>query len=64
MTLTIPRRTMRRFIVGKQAYISRSPRWQGKAGVLQAIREGAVVQAGSPQRRARSHDIVLYGRVP
>jgi uncharacterized protein YcaQ len=38
-------------------------RWQGRAGVRQAIQAGAVVQMDPLSVLARSHDIALYGRV-
>jgi uncharacterized protein YcaQ len=61
-TLTISKITRRRFILGKQGlYPGR--RWQGKAGVAAALRAGAVVQVDPLNVVARSHDIVLYGRV-
>lgn len=47
------------FILGKQGlYPGR--RWQGKDGVVQAIREGCPVQVDPLNVVARSHDIVLY----
>lgn len=54
--------TQRRFILGKQGlYPGR--RWRGKAGVAEALRAGVVVQVDPLNVVARSHDIVLYGRV-
>lgn len=60
--LTISRETQRRFILGKQGlYPAR--RWRGKAGVVQAVRAGCVIQVDPLNVIARSHDIALYGRV-
>lgn len=60
--LTISKVTQQRFILGKQGlYPGR--RWQGKEGVVQAIRAGYVVQVDPLNVVARSHDIALYGRV-
>lgn len=61
-TLQISKETQRRFILGKQGlYPGR--RWQGKAGVYEAVRAGCVVQVDPLAVVANSHDIVLYGRV-
>ena len=61
-TLTISQRTRREFLLGKQGlYPGR--RWRGKAGVAAALRAGVVVQIDPINVVARSHDIVLYGRV-
>ena len=60
--LTISNVTQRRFLLGKQGlYPGR--RWRGREGVATAIRAGAVVQMDPLNVVARSHDIVLYGRV-
>jgi uncharacterized protein YcaQ len=60
--LVISKTTRRQFILGKQGlYPGR--RWRGKEGVAQAIRSGCVVQIDPLNVIARSHDIVLYGRV-
>ena len=60
--LTISKATQRRFILGKQGlYPGR--RWQGKEGVVQAIRAGSVVQVDPLNVVSRNQDIVLYGRV-
>src|SRR5687767_6262514 len=60
--LTISTLTQRRFILGKQClFVGR--RWQGKAGVAEAIAADCVVQVDPLRVVARSHDIVLYGRV-
>lgn len=60
--LVISQATQRRFILGKQGlYPGR--RWRGKEGVAQAIHAGCDVQIDPLNVVARSHDIVLYGRV-
>jgi uncharacterized protein YcaQ len=60
--LTITRTTQRQFILGQQGlYPGR--RWQGQAGVVQALAAGSVVQVDPLNVVARNHDIVLYGRV-
>lgn len=60
--LEISKSTLRRFILGQQGlYPGR--RWQGPEGVARAIRAGCVVQVDPLNVVARSHDIVLYGRV-
>ena len=60
--LTISPVTQRRFLMGKQGlYPGR--RWRGEEGVLAALRAGAVAQVDPLNVVARSHDIVLYGRV-
>ncbi len=62
VTLTISKATQRRFILHKQGlYPAQS--WQGKDGVIEAVRSGAVVQVDPLSVVARSHDIALYGRV-
>src|SRR3712207_2985341 len=61
-TLVISKQTQRRFILGQQGlYPGR--RWRGKTGVAQALHAGAVVHIDPLNVVARSHDIVLYGRV-
>ncbi|MGO8950489.1 MAG: hypothetical protein ACLQUY_23085, partial [Ktedonobacterales bacterium] len=60
--LTISKSTQRRFLLGKQGlYPGR--RWRGKEGAAAALRAGVVVQVDPINVVARSHDIVLYGRV-
>jgi uncharacterized protein len=62
VALKISKMTRRRFIPGKQGlYPGR--RWQGKAGVCEALRAGCVVQIDPLSVVAHNHDIVLYGRV-
>jgi uncharacterized protein len=62
MVFTISNVTLRRFILGKQGlYPGR--RWQGKNGIMQALSEGCIVQVDPLNVVARSHDIVLYGRM-
>lgn len=60
--LTISTATQRRFILGKQG-LWPGRRWQGAAGVIDALNVGCVVQVDPLNVVARSHDIVLYGRV-
>ncbi|HET9979626.1 MAG TPA: crosslink repair DNA glycosylase YcaQ family protein [Ktedonobacterales bacterium] len=60
--LTISNVTQRRFLLGKQGLFP-GRRWRGREGVANAIRAGAVVQVDPLNVVARSHDIVLYGRV-
>ena len=60
--LLISKATQRRFILGKQG-LHPGRRWRGKEGVVQAVREGCVVQVDPLNVVARSHDIALYGRV-
>ena len=60
--LTISHVTQRRFLLGRQGlYPGR--RWRGREGVADALRAGAVIQVDPLNVVARSHDIVLYGRV-
>ena len=60
--LNISKMIQRQFIPGKQGlYPGR--RWQGKAGVYEAVHAGCVVQMDPLSVVARSHDNVLYGRV-
>jgi uncharacterized protein YcaQ len=60
--LAISQMTQRHFILGKQGlYPGR--RWQGKAGVCEALRAGCVIQIDPLAVVAHSQDIVLYGRV-
>ena len=62
VALNISKMTQRQFILGKQGlYPGR--RWQGKAGVYEAVHAGCVVRMDPLSVVARSHDIVLYGRV-
>ena len=60
--LSISKTTVRQFILGKQGLFP-GRRWQGKDGVVQAVRAGCVVQVDPLNVVARSHDIALYGRV-
>jgi uncharacterized protein YcaQ len=60
--LTISKETQRRFILGQQG-LWPGRRRQGPDGVVEAVRAGAVVQVDPLNVVARSHDIVLYGRV-
>lgn len=60
--LTMSTLTQRRFILGQQG-LWPGRRWRGRDGVLQAIRANAVIQIDPLNVVARSHDIVLYGRV-
>ncbi|HEX3053504.1 MAG TPA: crosslink repair DNA glycosylase YcaQ family protein [Aggregatilineaceae bacterium] len=62
MSLSISSTTQRRFILGKQGLFP-GRRWMGASGVLQAIQSGSIVQVDPLNVVARSHDIVLYGRV-
>jgi hypothetical protein len=52
----------RRYILGKQGLWS-GRRWQGKAGVAEAIRTCEAVQIDPVSVLAPSHDLVLWGRV-
>ena len=62
VSLHISKKTQRQFILGKQGlYPGR--RWQGKAGVCEALRAGCVVQIDPLTVVAHNQDIVLYGRV-
>ena len=62
LPFAISKETQRRFILGKQGlYPGR--RWQGKAGVAEALRAGCVVQMDPLSVVAHNQDIVLYGRV-
>src|SRR5215467_8339623 len=62
ISLNISKKTQRQFILGRQGlYPGR--RWQGKAGVCEAMRAGCVVQVDPLSVVAQSQDIVLYGRV-
>ena len=54
--------TQCQFILGKQGLFP-GRRWQGKAGIIEAVHAGCVVQMDPLSVVARSHDIVLYGRV-
>ena len=62
VSLHISKKTQRQFILGKQGlYPGR--RWQGKAGVCEALRAGCVVQIDPLTVVAHNQDIVLYRRV-
>jgi uncharacterized protein YcaQ len=60
--LTISQQTLRRFILGKQGLFP-GRRWQGAAGIAQAMAEGVVIQIDPLCIIARSHDIALHSRV-
>ncbi len=60
--MNISQQTMRRFILGKQGLFP-GRRWQGKAGVSQAIHAIESLQIDPVVVVARSHDIALWGRV-
>src|SRR5258708_1092610 len=60
--LKISKITQRQFILGKQGlYPGR--RWQGKAGIYEALRAGCVVQMDPLSIVAHNQDIALYGRI-
>jgi uncharacterized protein YcaQ len=60
--LTITKIIQRRFILGKQGlYPGR--RWRGKAGALEALCSGSVIQIDPLQVIARNHDLTLHSRV-
>src|SRR5665648_98251 len=52
----------RRFILGKQG-LWPGPRWLGKKGTEQALREAESIQVDPVSLIAQSHDIALWGRV-
>lgn len=60
--LVISNQTQRQFILGKQGLFP-GRRWRGKTGVLEALKSDSVLQVDPLNVVARSHDIVLYGRV-
>ena len=60
--LSISAQARRRFILGQQG-LWPGRRWRGKAGLAEALNQGAVVQIDPLQVVARSHDTALYGRV-
>ncbi|MFO7539630.1 MAG: crosslink repair DNA glycosylase YcaQ family protein [Chloroflexota bacterium] len=60
--LTIDIDTARRFILGKQG-LWPGRRWHGLEGTEQAMRAIEYLQLDPLQMIARSHDIMLYGRV-
>lgn len=60
--LHISRRTLRRFVLGQQG-LWPGRRWRGKTGLDQALRAGCVVQIDPLRIVARSHDLVLQGRI-
>jgi uncharacterized protein YcaQ len=60
--ITINKTIQRRFILGKQGlYPGR--RWRGKAGALEALRSGSVIQIDPLQVIARNHDLTLQSRI-
>lgn len=60
--VTVDRQTARRFILGLQG-LWPGRRWRGKQGTAQALRIIEAVQMDPLNVVARSHDIVLWGRV-
>jgi uncharacterized protein YcaQ len=60
--LRIDRTTLRRFVLGQQG-LWPGRRWRGKAGLDQALRAGCVIQIDPLRIVARSHDLVLQGRI-
>jgi uncharacterized protein YcaQ len=60
--MEISKITLRRFVLGKQGLFP-GRRWRGQEGVAEALQAGVVVQLDPLAVVARSHDIVLYGRV-
>jgi uncharacterized protein len=60
--LTINKTIQRRFILGKQG-LWPGRRWRGKAGALEALRSGSVIQIDPLQVIARNHDLTLQSRV-
>ncbi len=60
--VTIDRQTARRFILGLQG-LWPGRRWRGKEGTAQALKAIEAVQMDPLNVVARSHDIVLWGRV-
>ncbi len=61
-SLTINKTIQRRFILGKQG-LWPGRRWRGKAGALEALRSGSVIQIDPLQVIARNHDLTLQSRV-
>lgn len=62
MTLTISKKTRRRFILGKQG-LWPGRRWRGMAGTAAALDEIQALQVDPVTVVAQSHDLMLYGRV-
>lgn len=62
MNLTLSKQTLRRFILGRQG-LWPGRRWAGKSGTAEALRTCEAVQIDPLNVVARSHDIVLWGRV-
>jgi uncharacterized protein YcaQ len=60
--VTITKRTARRFVLGRQG-LWPGRRWAGKEGTAEALRAVEAVQMDPLNVVARSHDIVLWGRV-
>src|SRR4051812_40473012 len=60
--LAISKTTARRYVLGRQG-LWPGRRWEGKAGVAQAINQMESVQVDSVTIGARNHDIVLWSRV-
>lgn len=58
----ISQQTARRYVMGRQG-LWPGRRWQGKAGVEQAVRACEAVQLDPLNVIARSHDITLHSRV-
>jgi hypothetical protein len=59
---SITKEIRRRFILGKQG-LWPGPRWIGKDGTEQALREVEAIQVDPVSLIAQSHDIALWGRV-
>ncbi len=59
---TISKQTHRRFILGRQG-LWPGRRWDGKAGLTEAMRSIEAVQVDPVSVIAQSHDLVLWGRV-
>lgn len=60
--ITISKATARRFVLGRQG-LWPGRRWAGKEGTAEALRAVEAVQMDPLNVVARSHDIVLWGRV-
>ena len=52
----------RRFVLGKQG-LWPGPRWVGKEGTEQALREVEAIQIDPVSLISQSHDLALWGRV-
>ena len=61
-TITISKTTARRFVLGRQG-LWPGRRWSGQDGTAEALRMIEEVQMDPLNVVARSHDIVLWGRV-